>query len=344
MKDTSNSRFARRAGLKTYSHFKNLGRMPSEYEIVSTKLTYNTQGFAVHTPVTQWYERYRDASPLKCSDWDKFADPRQTVYRRYNEIQFRQETYLDFTLERIEEDRSDLALTPQWLDVLRLMLGPYRFPSHAKQMMASYYCHIAPSSRITNCAAFQAADEMRMVQRLAYRVTQLNLAVGGFGEKDRSTWEDHAVWQPLRLCMEKMLTAWDWAESFVALNVVLKPQLDALYLTEFADLAVANKDARLSDFLYSFTQDAQWHRDWTRALVRTALDDRPDNEAVIARWVEKWMPMAQDAIVAFAPIFETLPAATSDFQQHWDSISSRYSSFLKDIGLKSIASGLDQAA
>lgn len=344
MKESAQSRYERRKGLKTYSHFRNLGRVPSEYEIVSTRLTYNTKGFEVHTPVTQWYERYRDASPLKCSDWEKFYDPRQTVYRRYNEIQFRQENYLDFTLERIESDGYDKLLDARWLDVLRLMFGPFRYPAHAMQMVAAYFCHIAPGSRITNAGAFQAADAMRLVQRIAYRETQLNLAVGGFGPSDRSLWEDHPVWQPLRECIEKLLTTWDWAEAMVALNVVLKPQLDDLLLVEFSELAAGNDDRRLGDFFYSFVHDAHWHREWTRALIRMVLDDTPENAEVLERWIQKWLPMVRRAIAGFAPVFEQMPAKPLKFKHHVESIEARHAMYLNELGLSSIASNLNLKA
>ncbi len=344
MNDSTQTRFQRRSGLKTYSHFKNLGRMPSEYEVVSSRLTYNTKGFEVHTPVTQWYERYRDASPLKCSDWEKFYDPRQTVYRRYNEIQYRQENYVDFTFERIESDGYDKTLDSRWLDVLRLVLGPYRYPAHAMQMIAAYFCHIAPSSRITNAGAFQGADAMRLVQRIAYRETQLNIAVGGFGDTDREKWENHPVWQPLRECIEKMLTAWDWAESLVALNVVLKPQLDDLLLVEFSELAAGNDDRRLGDFLYSFGHDAQWHRDWTRAFIRMVLEDTPANEAVLGGWIQKWLPLVRKAIAGFAPVFEKMPAKPLVFKHHQESIESRHAMFLDEIGLGSVAAELNLKA
>ena len=40
-------------------------------------------------------------------------------------------------------------------------------------MRAAYVAQMAPSSRITNCASFQTGDEMRRVQRIAYRTVQL---------------------------------------------------------------------------------------------------------------------------------------------------------------------------
>ncbi len=334
MKETSEARFERRKGAKTYPHFQGLERMPSEYEVVSTRLTYNVQGFDVSTPVVDWYGKYRDASPLVCRDWDRFYDPRQTIYRRYNEIQQRQETYVDFVLERIDEDAYDSSLSDGWIAVLRSMLGPYRFPVHGLQMISAYVAHLAPSSRITNCAAFQAADEMRLVQRLAQRVAQLRRRHGGFGEGDRHSWEEQPIWQPLRSCLERMLVTWDWAEALVASNLVLKPHLDELYLYELVELAAANGDSRLGELFYSFGQDAEWHRAWSRALIACAVHADPGNRNVLNRWIEKWLAPVRHAIQGFAPVFEEMAPKPQAFEPHAANVNARYSAFLNELGLQ----------
>src|SRR5262249_38544811 len=155
-----------------------------------------------------------------------------------------------------------------------------------------------------NCAAFQAADEMRLIQRLAYRVTQLRQNHGGFADKDRGVWEESPVWQPLRVCLEELLVTWDWAEAFVALNLVLKPHLDVLYLSEFAELGAVNGDPRLGEVSYSFVQDAEWHRAWSASLVKCILNTNGENRTILKGWIEKWLPAVREAIEGFRPIFE----------------------------------------
>ena len=74
--------------LKTYSHLAGAQRMPSEYELVTTNLLYYTKnGFEVDVPLKKWYQQYQQGSPLRCSDWEQFRDPRQTIYTSYTELQ-----------------------------------------------------------------------------------------------------------------------------------------------------------------------------------------------------------------------------------------------------------------
>ena len=77
------------------------------------------------------------------------------------------EAFVNGLLDSISDDY-DRGLSPQWMAVLDRVLAPFDIPGHGLQMVAAYIGNMAPSSRITIAATFQAADEMRRVQRLAY--------------------------------------------------------------------------------------------------------------------------------------------------------------------------------
>ena len=92
---------------------------------------------------------------------------------------------------------------------------------------------------------------MRRVQRIAYRTVQLagppsdDEAVA----RQRPTWEDAAAFQPLRELIERALVAYDWGESFVVTNAVIKPHIDRLVNQEIAGtLATANGDPILHEY------------------------------------------------------------------------------------------------
>ena len=160
---------------KTYSRLATSRRMPTEYEVVSTDLHYNyPDGFELtDTPVIDWYRRHREGSKLCSTDWGSFADPRRTTYRSYTELQDKKEDVIDGLLRQVDDDGYDDELSDAWVDFIDHWYAPLRFPVHGLQMLAAYVAQMAPASRVTNCAAFQAADEMRRVQRIAYRTAQL---------------------------------------------------------------------------------------------------------------------------------------------------------------------------
>jgi len=292
---------------KTYWHLLHNQRVPSEYELGSASLLYYVgRGFEIDLPLAEWYRRYQQGSPFSCTNWEQFSDPRKTTYASYTALQSSQEVYVDGLLESIEASTYDRALGQDWIGILNRALGPLRYAVHALQMVACYVGQMAPSGRITIAAMFQAADEMRRVQRLAYRMCQLQLAHPGFGEDSRARWQEDPVWQPLREACERLLVTYDWGESFTALNLVLKPMLDELFMTHFGHLAHDVGDYLLQQIFQALEHDCRWHRRWSEALASLAVRDTPANDAVIRGWVVKWYPLAERAVNGFAPLFEDI--------------------------------------
>jgi toluene monooxygenase system protein E len=320
---------------KTYWHLLPQRRMPTEYEIATSKLLLNTgegytgKRFELNVPLEDWYQQYQQNSQLACSTWEKFSDPRRTTYSKYTGIQMEKEIFVDGILEEIEATSYDRELSPQWLQVFERLAAPFRYPGHAFMMLAAYFAQMAPSGRIVVAAAFQAADEARRVERIAYRIRQIQLVLPEFASNSRSLWERDSHWQPLRELVERLLIIYDWGESFAALNLVLKPMIDELFMKHLSDLALSQKDHLLGQLLYSLNEDCQWHREWSRALALVAIEDNPRNRDVIRTWVDKWRPLATEAISPLAGLFAgtdsaTIVTAPCDLQSRVSATSNEY--------------------
>jgi toluene monooxygenase system protein E len=327
---------------KTYWHLLQQKRMPTEYEIVTSKLLcYTGEGFTgkrfeLEVPLLDWYRRFQQDSPLTCTSWEAFQDPRETTYTKYTGLQRDKEVFVDGIFEEIETSAYDSELSPRWLHVLARVFAPFRYPGHGLQMTASYIGQMAPSGRIVITAAMQAADEMRRVQRIAYRVRQLQRRYGGFATDSKAIWQTDPLWQPLRMAIERLLTCYDWAESFVGLNLVLKPLVDELFMTHFSDLALREGDYLLGQVFYSLNEDCRWHQEWTQALTRMAIEDNSHNRVIIQGWIDKWHPVAARAVQAFAPVFHgkledaQMPALEGLAQK----LQEYYRDYLYGVGLR----------
>ena len=295
---------------KTYWHLLPQKRMPTEYEIVTSKLLFYTgegftgKRFELDVPLADWYRRFQQESPLTCASWENFRDPRETTYTKYTEVQRDKEIFVDGILQEIEVSGYDAQISPRWLHVLSRVVAPLRYPGHGLQMVAAYVGQTAPSGRIVITATLQAGDEMRRVQRIAYRARQLQLLYPDFATDSKARWQTDALWQPLRFAIEKLLICYDWGESFVALNLVLKPLVDELFMNCFSELALREGDYLLGQIFYSLNEDCRWHREWSQALVRMAIEDNPQNRGIIQAWIEKWHTVAAGAVQAFVPLFE----------------------------------------
>lgn len=332
---------------KTYWHLLQQRRMPTEYEIVTSKLLcYTGEGFTgkrfeLDVPLRDWYKRFQQESPLICSSWEKFRDPRETTYTKYTEIQRDKEIFVDGILEEIDSSGYHGRLSPRWLHVLSRVVAPLRYPGHGLQMVASYIGQMAPSGRIVITATLQAGDEMRRVQRIAYQVRQLQRIYLGFASDSKERWESDPLWQPLRMAIEKLLICYDWAESFVALNLVLKPMVDDLFMNHLSDLALREGDHLLGQVFYSLNEDCLWHRQWSQALTRMAIEDNSLNSATIQGWIEKWYPVAAGAVQALVPLFEGKleDAHMPPLEGVTQKIDKFYRDYLSSMGLQPSASG-----
>lgn len=295
-----------RPGLKTWSVLSGARKRPSEYEILTYKLharTRNPEAPYEQDPGTMmntWYKTYVVGSPLKHPDWDAFRDPDQVTYRAYTTLQDGQEQYVDGLLNDANENGLDARLPLAWVATLAKLYTPLRYVMGAGQMASAYLVQTAPASTITNAAAFQEADYYRWISRLAYRARELANAhpEAGFARDERTHFETLPAWQGLRELIEKALIAYDWGESFFAFNVVAARAVDEACLRQLGLAARRHGDTLTAMLNDNALRDAARSRRWTAALVKQALEVE-GNKAVIAGWLEKWVPLADTAMTAF---------------------------------------------
>lgn len=292
--------------LKTWSHLASRRRKPSEYEIVSTNLHYTTDRpdapFELDStfPTAQWFKKNRNASPLKHADWNAFRDPDEMVYRTYNLLQDGQENYVFGLFDQFSDRGHDTMLDPAWARHLARLYTPARYLFHTLQMGSAYLSQMAPASTISNVATYQTADSLRWLTHTAYRTRELAKTFDGlgFGTGERAIWENDPAWNGFRELVEKGLATYDWAEHFVAMNLVARPAVEEAVLRGLGQVARHNGDMLLGLLCDAQLSDVDRHRRWTSALVKLALETEGNRE-VLAGWVAKWRPLGEAAIDAY---------------------------------------------
>jgi hypothetical protein len=193
-------------------------RKPSDYEVTTSALLYYPpRGFEVETPVWQHYLKHQRGSALRGKDWEAFEDPAHTTYGSYVAARRDQEAFLDRLYAR-PAPKLAAGLRP-WLAPLSAL----RFFLHGLQMTAAYVGALAPSGRISVVAVFQAADELRRIQRLCQWLSRSGSSVVELDALGRELWQEHAAFQPLRRLTEELLVTYDWAEALIGLNGVVRP-------------------------------------------------------------------------------------------------------------------------
>lgn len=333
--DAGNPERARRPPLKTWSAFGNLGRRPSEYEIVTHKMNHTLR----ETPLelgpnshgNLWLMQHRDRIKLTVQDWNAFRDPDQLTYREYVTCQDKSETYLDAVIREFAR----IGRAESEPEFLQACLTPSRYLAHGQQMMSAYLQQLAPSSYVGNCAAFQTGDQLRRVQRVAYRTKQLDRAYPerSFGKTERSAWEELPGWQGLRKGIERLLVTFDWDDVFVGLNLVIKPLADELSLRQFAIVARrlnAELDGLVADNLFL---DAERSQRWSAALTRFAIADDCNNSAHLDALVAKWRQLADEIVESWSRLLGTFSSGVNSAEQIAAATTGAWRSFLLGAGL-----------
>lgn len=258
-----------------------------------------------------WDDIARDVewtpSYVRLDAWDGLRDPDEPTRRAHAEPQDAAQAVIDQALVDHDDRRDiDRRHSPRWLFALGTLLTPQRYPVRGLQMLAAHVAQRAPSSAITDAAALQAADELRRVQRIAYRTRQLDLAhpALGFGQTERSTFETHPRWQAARAAIEKLLIASGWDEAFTALELVIKPAYDEIFVRQLAQACRRAGDELDALVLDSLWQDAERARCWSTALVRFALS-RADNRAAFEHHLARWRPLASELLRDGAELLAT---------------------------------------
>ncbi|WP_432844172.1 toluene hydroxylase [Dactylosporangium sp. CA-092794] len=328
--------------LRTWSAFGDIKKRPSEYEIVThgTNWTLREGRKAPlegnpSSPGNLWISTYRDRSPLRAADWHGFRDPDAHTYRTYVVMQDEQETQVNGLLVQYASANADASLPAAWRHTLAQLYTPSRYPLHGAQQVEAYIGYIAPSSYITNAAALSAADLLRRVTQVAYRTRELELLDPslGFASHERHVWETSAAWQPMRKTIELALIAYDWAEAFTALNLVLMPTIDDVLLRQFGEVARDNGD-ELTWLLSSYlAKDADRRARWSGALARYAVAQRVENTDVLHKWIEKWSSRADAAAEGLGTLFESLPGNARPAKRVAEQARAARGSFLAGAGL-----------
>lgn len=290
---------------RTYLCLEGQRRKPSDYEITTSELLYYpARGFEVETPVARHYAAHQRDGRLRSPCWDSFEDPACMTYSRYVARRRDQESFLDQLFQRPAAPAASLAP----------LIGPLsalRFALHGLQMTAAYVGALAPSARISVAAAFQAADELRRLQRLCQWLARSGTPIAEIDTLGRERWQQQAGFQPLRRLTEELLVTYDWGEALVGANVVLKPLLDRLLFEQLAALAEQHDDQLLELSLKSLGEDATWHETWSRALLSSAIAGNPENAAVIRACVERFREPALAALAALLGMFGELFTGTA---------------------------------
>lgn len=234
-------------------------------------------------------------SRVRMRDWYAIKDPRQFYYSSYTLARARQQDTAEANFAFVES-RGLAELMPRELcDQVLALLMPLRHAAWGANQNNALICGYGYGTTFTQPCIFQAMDQLGIAQYLS----RLGLLLGDAAslEAGKRAWMDDATWQPLRRYTEDTMALRDPVEVFVAQNLVMDGLLYPLVYEQLVDDVLSARGASCVAMLTQFM--SEWGsetRKWIDAVIKTIAAESADNRAVLAEWIDRWLPRAIEAL------------------------------------------------
>ncbi|HEX3688758.1 MAG TPA: MmoB/DmpM family protein [Solirubrobacteraceae bacterium] len=248
---------------------------------------------------------WNDASTaLRSTDWFAFRDPGQQWERTFYQAGAAVEQQLESALASAAEQGLIADFAPDWVTFLRTSLQIPAFVEHGLWFALATAARDCLSDSVATCVCLQAAHKQRSAQAIVLYAMDLEPHLGCelpiAAARDRFLRDP--AWQPARRYLERLAATPDWGEVIVAANLCFEPVVGTLIRRELGTRAAAASGDTVTPVLARVaTQEWEWARAWTVALVRFLVSDEAhgtDNRAVIDGWLDDWMGPARAAAAA----------------------------------------------
>src|SRR6185437_7361900 len=248
---------------------------------------------------------WNDASTaVRSTDWFAFRDPGQQWERTFYQAAAAVEQQLESALASAAEQGLIADFAPDWVTFLRTSLQIPAFVEHGLWFALATAARDCLSDSLATCVCLQAAHKQRSAQAIVLYAMDLEAHLGcelPIAAAREGFLQDPA-WQPTRRYLERLAATPDWGEVIVAANLCFEPVVGTLIRRELGTRAAAASGDTVTPVLARIaTQEWEWSRAWTVALVRFLVSDEahgPHNRAVVEAWVTEWMSAAREAAAA----------------------------------------------
>jgi ferredoxin-NADP reductase/ferredoxin len=285
-----------------------------------------------------WDDR---SSALRSSDWFAFRDPGEQWERPYYQRGTAVEHQIEGAMRSAREQGLLEDFDPHWLDFLRSFLQIPAYVEHGLWFAMATAGRDCLSDSVSTCVCLQAAMKQRSAQAIVLYAMDLeeHLGIEFPIAAARQSFLADEPWQPTRRFLERLAATPDWAEVIVAANLCFEPVVATLIRRELGTrAAAANGDTVTPVLARAETQEWEWTRSWTVALMRFLLEDPSfgeSNRAVISDWVRDWLPQAVDAALALAPLAARVPRGI-DVEQAMQRVRAYAGAMLEEAGLPAL--------
>lgn len=282
-----------------------------------------------------------ESTALRSTDWYAFRDPGEQWERTYYQRGTAAENQIEGAVASAIEEGVIADFRPEWVEFLRTYLQAPAYVEHGLWFAMATAARDCLSDALTTCVCLEAAMKQRSAQAIVLYAMDLERHHGEFPIDDaRDRFLSEPAWQPTRSYLEELAGLEDWGELLVAANVCFEPLVGTLIRRDLGiRAAAANGDTVTPVLARVATQEWSWTRAWTVALMRFVCADAEHGQAnreQLDAWLEKWLPRAQEAAAALAPIADDLPQGV-DMERAIQLVAQDLGALLAEAGLREAA-------
>jgi Methane/Phenol/Alkene Hydroxylase len=301
-------------GHRRFTWFMPEKSFPTEYE----SLTIGQQSTPNEWLHVNWPVRFDDgrapfmeeSTAVRCVNWNGFRDPAKLTQRSHVATTNQHEQMLVSLLQESCSQSLLGRLDPVWRDcVLGKYYAAWPFVENGQFLALSYAVREALAAALTFGLAFQISDRLRHGQDIVHYLAALEETLPDFSDaKARDAWMSDPALVPLRETLEQIILSRDWGEILVAINLVLEPLAGELFKLEFLAKHAAVHGDFISPVILARTgADTRRHQQFAIQFARFVLADPKHgraNRESIQNWLDRWIPLGEQAAKALRPIFE----------------------------------------
>lgn len=283
------------------AHYVGNDKPASRYQeaTLGTQPTSNFHYRPTWDPEHEIFDASRSA--IKLADWNALRDPRQYYYATWTMARARQQDAIEASYEFVDSRKLIAKMSDDVRAKVCEVLMPLRHVAWGGNMNNSSVGAYGYGTPFTAPAMFHAMDHLGVAQY----ITRLGLALEEPGalEAGKNDWLGVSHWQELRRYVEDTLVLQDPVELFVAQNFALDGQLYPLIYGSFVDDHIVPQGGTAVAMLTAFMPE--WHSEsarWIDAVLKVAAAESPDNQQLIANWVQHWSDRAQAALAPLAEL------------------------------------------
>jgi phenol hydroxylase P1 protein len=230
------------------------------------------------------------------ADHDDLVDPRQYYYGAWTQQRARQQDSQERTFELVETHGLLERLDPDAVARIRDVVIPVRHAAWAANANNCYIAAYGFGAPITSACSLHMMDHLGIAQY----VSRIGLVLDRNGttvlEAARVAWLHDPTWQPLRALAEASMVTRDWFELFVLQNLLVDGTLHPLIFDRLGRELIAGGGvafALLSQFMREWYVESSR---WVDAAIQRAATESAGNRALIAGWIETWLPRVEAAL------------------------------------------------